>query len=91
MKNKLDKILRVDHAGEVGAVYIYKGILTIAKDPELLEFSKRHLATEQEHLRRIEEFLPDKKKQTCFSLENCRLSFRISSCFIWTQDSFCYH
>ena len=21
-------------------------------------------------------------------MENCRLSFRISSCFIWTQDSF---
>ena len=51
MNKLLESFLRSDHAGEVGAVYIYKGILTIAKDPELLEFSKRHLATEQESKR----------------------------------------
>ena len=62
MNKLLESFLRSDHAGEVGAVYIYKGILTIAKDPELLEFSKRHLATEQEHLRRIEEVLPQTKR-----------------------------
>ena len=29
MKNKLDKILRVDHAGEVGAAKIYEGQLKV--------------------------------------------------------------
>ena len=62
MNKLLEGFLRSDHAGEVGAVYIYKGILTVARDPELLEFSKRHLDTEQEHLRRIEEVLPQAKR-----------------------------
>ena len=62
MNKLLDGFLRSDHAGEVGAVYIYKGILTIAKDPELLEFSKRHLRTEQEHLKKIEGVLPKAKR-----------------------------
>ena len=39
MDDFLKAFLRSDHAGEVGAVYIYKGILTIAKDPELVSFS----------------------------------------------------
>ena len=43
MNKLLESFLRSDHAGEVGAVYIYKGILSIAKDPALVEFSKRHL------------------------------------------------
>ena len=43
MNKLLEGFLRSDHAGEVGAVYIYKGILMVARDPELLEFSKRHL------------------------------------------------
>ena len=47
MNTTLKAFLRSDHAGEVGAVYIYKGILKIAKDPELVNFSKRHLATEE--------------------------------------------
>ena len=54
MDNLLKGFLRSDHAGEVGAVYIYKGILKIAKDPELVNFSKRHLATEESHLLKIE-------------------------------------
>ena len=33
MNKLLESFLRSDHAGEVGAVYIYKGILSIAKDP----------------------------------------------------------
>jgi len=50
--------LRTDHAGEVGAVYIYKAILTISRDPNLREFAEHHLATEQTHLQRIKEWLP---------------------------------
>ncbi len=62
MNKLLESFLRSDHAGEVGAVYIYKGILSIAKDPVLVEFSKRHLETEKEHLRKIEEVLPLSKR-----------------------------
>ena len=77
MNKLLVGFLRSDHAGEVGAVCIYKGILTVAKDPELLEFSKRHLRTEQEHLRKIEEVLPKAKRSKLVFLENCWLSFRL--------------
>mgnify|MGYP005746766815 FL=1 len=62
MDNLLKAFLRSDHAGEVGAVYIYKGILKIAKDPELVSFSKRHLATEESHLQKIEGVLPKKDR-----------------------------
>jgi|TARA_B110000305_G_scaffold235827_1_gene296158 ubiquinone biosynthesis monooxygenase Coq7 len=68
MNKLLEAFLRSDHAGEVGAVYIYKGILTIAKDPELIEFSTRHLATEKEHLRKIEEILPINKRSKLVGL-----------------------
>ena len=68
MNKLLEGFLRSDHAGEVGAVYIYKGILTVAKDPELIEFSTRHLATEKEHLRKIEEVLPVNKRSRLVGL-----------------------
>ena len=50
--------LRTDHAGEVGAVEIYRGILAVARDPALRMFAERHLATERTHLERIEQWLP---------------------------------
>lgn len=68
MNKLLESFLRSDHAGEVGAVYIYRGILSIAKDPELIEFSTRHLATEKEHLRKIEEILPSNKRSKLVGL-----------------------
>ena len=68
MNKLLESFLRSDHAGEVGAVYIYKGILSIAKDPALVEFSKRHLETEKEHLRKIEEVLPASKRSKLVSI-----------------------
>jgi demethoxyubiquinone hydroxylase (CLK1/Coq7/Cat5 family)/predicted DCC family thiol-disulfide oxidoreductase YuxK len=46
--------LRSDHAGETGAVWIYRGILACTRDPALTEFAARHLETESEHLRLIE-------------------------------------
>ena len=42
--------LRTDHAGEVGAVCIYQGVLRFARDPALRAFAEHHLATEQKHL-----------------------------------------
>jgi demethoxyubiquinone hydroxylase (CLK1/Coq7/Cat5 family) len=50
--------LRTDHAGEVGAVQIYRGILAVARDRELRAFAERHLVTELRHLRQIERWLP---------------------------------
>lgn len=49
--------LRTDHAGEIGAVCIYQGVLRWARDPELRAFAQHHLATEQNHLRQIEAWL----------------------------------
>ena len=50
--------LRTDHAGEVGAVCIYQGVLLFARDPVLRAFAEHHLATEQKHLRLISGWLP---------------------------------
>ena len=50
--------LRSDHAGEAGAVEIYRGVLAVARDPELREFARGHLRTEQRHLEWMERLLP---------------------------------
>ena len=50
--------LRTDHAGETGAICIYKGVLRWSRDPALRVFAQHHLATEQKHLRLIEGWLP---------------------------------
>ena len=50
--------LRTDHAGEVGAVFIYQGVLKFARDPMLRAFAEHHLVTEQKHLRLIAGWLP---------------------------------
>lgn len=50
--------LRSNHAGEVGAVMIYRGILAVSKNSEVRAFALRHLETEQDHLRRITEVMP---------------------------------
>lgn len=50
--------LRSDHAGETGAVWIYKGILTVSRDDQVRQFSSRHLSTEEGHLALMEQLLP---------------------------------
>ena len=50
--------LRTDHAGEVGAVCIYQGVLKFSRDPLLRSFAEHHLVTEQKHLRLISGWLP---------------------------------
>ena len=50
--------LRSDHAGETGAVWIYRGVRAVTRDAALQDFARRHEATEAEHLRRIEAVLP---------------------------------
>jgi ubiquinone biosynthesis monooxygenase Coq7 len=50
--------LRSDHAGETGAVAIYLGILAVSRDPQIRHFARAHLATEREHLARLDALLP---------------------------------
>ncbi len=50
--------LRSDHAGETGAVWIYRGVLALARDAGVREFARRHRATEQRHLDLVAELLP---------------------------------
>jgi len=57
----LQRELRSDHAGELGAVFIYRGMMQIAKlkkDKELMAFAAAHGETEAKHLAAIEEWLP---------------------------------
>ncbi len=57
----LERELRSDHAGETGAVAIYRGIGAVARwrgHGALLAFAERHGATEKEHLRLVEAWLP---------------------------------
>jgi ubiquinone biosynthesis monooxygenase Coq7 len=50
--------LRSDHAGETGAVMIYRGVLAGSRNPRVREFAAAHLVTEQRHLDIIEQLLP---------------------------------
>lgn len=50
--------LRSDHVGETGAVWIYHGVLAVARDPGVRAFASRHRETERLHLARIEAVLP---------------------------------
>jgi len=49
--------IRSDHAGEMGAVMIYRGILAVSRDPAVREFARAHLRTEQRHLAIVEAML----------------------------------
>ena len=54
----LQQELRSDHAGEFGAVMIYRGIMAISRDASVREFAALHLQTEQKHLTLMEEIVP---------------------------------
>lgn len=57
---QLQRELRTDHAGETGAVMIYRGILAVSRDPALREFAQHHLETEERHLSLVEERVPSR-------------------------------
>ncbi len=50
--------LRSDHAGETGAVQIYNGVMAVARNTAVRDFARHHLATEQRHLRLMNDLLP---------------------------------
>ena len=58
LSDHLLRELRSDHAGETGAVFLYRGILAVSRDPAVRRFAQQHLATEQQHLRDIAVRLP---------------------------------
>ncbi len=62
--------LRSDHAGETGAVEIYKGILTFARDDSVRAFARHHLVTENRHLELLEGILSPKHRTRLLPL--CR-------------------
>lgn len=51
VSRQFEQELRCSHAGETGAVWIYRGILATRPRKELLNFATEHLASESEHLR----------------------------------------
>jgi len=53
----LNRELRSDHAGETGAVWIYKGILSVNPNNKVRTFALHHLETELKHLKKIESLL----------------------------------
>ena len=60
--------LRTDHAGETGAVMIYRGVLAITRHPELRAFALHHLETEQRHLALIEAVVPPRSRSALLPL-----------------------
>ncbi len=58
LSDELIADLRSDHAGETGAVAIYRGMLAISRDAEVRAFAEHHLATERLHLAVFEQWLP---------------------------------
>ena len=67
-KNKIEEFIRVDHAGERGAIKIYEGQLlalsTVVKNNDLKEMIRDMKEHEQEHLQYFE-----KKYQVLFLSE----------------------
>ena len=64
---------RSNHAGETGAVCIYKGILTVSRDPKIRKFSVKHLTTETEHLKLVEQILEKKNVSKLIIFEISRV------------------
>jgi ubiquinone biosynthesis monooxygenase Coq7 len=68
--------LRSDHAGEAGAVEIYRGILAVSRDPGVRQFAQHHLRTESRHLELMEGLVPPSRRSRLLPL--WRLAGRIT-------------
>ena len=53
LPSRLVADLRTDHAGEAGAVMIYRGILAVTRDAAVRGFAQGHLATKRRTLLRL--------------------------------------
>lgn len=64
----LQRELRTDHAGEAGAVMIYRGVLAVTRDADLRAFAQQHLHTERQHLALIEAVVPPAQRSRLLPL-----------------------
>ena len=78
--------MRSNHAGETGAVWIYKGILALSVDGEIRSFAEHHLATEQEHLAFFEDWLSSGHKSLFCRCGVYRVSFSVR-CLPWGEGA----
>jgi ubiquinone biosynthesis monooxygenase Coq7 len=60
--------LRSDHAGEAGAVMIYRGILAGSRNPDICRFAAAHGVTERGHLDLLETLLPRRQRSMLLPL-----------------------
>ena len=60
--------LRSDHAGEAGAVEIYRGMIAASRSQAVLAFASLHIATEIEHLSLLDRWLPGRWKSRLLPL-----------------------
>ena len=64
----LRRDLRSDHAGEAGAVAIYRGILAVSRDDGVRRFATRHMETECRHLALMEQLVPGADRSSLLPL-----------------------
>ena len=64
----LERELRSDHAGETGAVWIYRGVLSTKPELTLSQFCLRHLETEKRHLETMNTLLEPKARSALLPL-----------------------
>ncbi len=57
----IDRIIRVDHAGEYGAVRIYEGQLAVLKDPDVLETVEHMKSQEEVHRQKFEDLIRQRR------------------------------
>jgi len=60
-REQLERIIRVDHAGEFGAVRIYEGQLAVLKETESAETLQHMKEQEELHKKKFEELLRDRR------------------------------
>ena len=64
----LERELRSDHAGETGAVWIYRGVIATRPELALRQFCLRHLGTEKRHLEKMNTLLEPKARSALLSV-----------------------
>ncbi|HTQ14878.1 MAG TPA: demethoxyubiquinone hydroxylase family protein [Rhizomicrobium sp.] len=69
-RRTVKQILRVNHAGEYGAIRIYQAQILTARflEPTLLPFLRETLAHEREHLAAFRELMPPRGTRPCGAL-----------------------
>lgn len=60
--------LRANHAGETGAVAVYRGMLWATRDAQVQELAGRHIHSEQQHLELMSALLPPLRRSMLLPL-----------------------